>query len=83
MWCSQPYKDAVEIQRLIAKDARKDDCDAKVRCLLARAFKELEELKLRLRMKPAPRPIDTTKTPPKTKRAKGESAFSEKAEGIS
>jgi hypothetical protein len=27
---------------------------------LARAYKELEELKLRLKMKPAPKPIDVT-----------------------
>lgn len=61
MWCSPAYKNAVEIQRLVAKDARNPDTDAKVRCLCARAFKELEELKLRLRMKPAPKPIDVSK----------------------
>lgn len=52
------YCEAVAIQKLIASDAKQGDCEPKVRCLLARAFKELEELKLRLRMKPAPKPVD-------------------------
>lgn len=57
---SQPYKDSVEMQRLLIADARARDCEPRLRCLIARAYKELEELKLRLRMKPAPKPIDTT-----------------------
>jgi hypothetical protein len=69
MWATQPYRDAVAIQRLVAKDAMNEECDPKTRCLLARAYKELEELKLRLKMKPAPKPIDTTKIPQKQKRS--------------
>ncbi len=68
MWATKPYRDAVAIQALVASDAMKDDCDPKTRCLLARAYKELEELKLRIKMKPAPKPIDTTKIPAKTPR---------------
>lgn len=64
----ETYRSALAIQRLVAKDAVNTDCGLRDRCLLARAFKELEELKLRLRMKPAPRPIDTTKLRSHTRR---------------
>ena len=76
---SKTYHDTHAIQRLVLKDAKEEECDPKTRCLLARAFKELEELKLRLRMKPAPKPIDTTKLPTKQKRAHSAAAteFSE------
>lgn len=58
---SAAYRDALAIQRLVARDAKSEEVGPKERCLLARAFKELEELKLRLRMKPAPKPVDVTK----------------------
>ena len=58
MWQSVPYRNAIELQRLIVQDARKDDLKPIIRAGLARAFCELEMLKLRLRMKPAPKPID-------------------------
>jgi hypothetical protein len=61
MWKELNYRDAVAIQRLIASDAKKEDCVPKDRCMLARAYVELEMLKLRLRMKPAPKAIDVTK----------------------
>jgi hypothetical protein len=70
MWATKPYRDAVAIQSLISDDAKMVDCDPKVRCLLSRAFVELETLKLRLRMKPAPKAIDTTKLIPKGQRRK-------------
>lgn len=56
----QAYIDALAIQQLVVKDAKSDGCTPRERCLLARAFKELEELKLRLKMKPAPKPIDVS-----------------------
>lgn len=61
MWAEPNYRNAVAIQRLIASDATKPDCEPKTRCMLARAYVELEMLKLRLRMKPAPKPIDVSK----------------------
>jgi hypothetical protein len=67
MWAPKPYRDAVAIQSLVARDAIDPECGPKERCLLTRAFVELEMLKLRLRMKPAPKPVDTTKLPTKTK----------------
>lgn len=56
----ETYRNALAIQRLVVRDAKADGCEPKVRCLLARAFGELELLKLRLRMKPAPKPIDVS-----------------------
>lgn len=56
---SAPYRGALKIQRLIEADTLK--ATGKELALLARAFVSLEMLKLRLRMKPAPKPIDTTK----------------------
>ncbi len=70
----QAYIDAIEIQQLIVGDAKSGECNPRERCLLARAFKELEELKLRLRMKPAPKPIDVT---PKQPRQSTSATFSE------
>jgi hypothetical protein len=57
---TEPYHSAVELQRLMMGDARKEDLKPLVRAGIARAFVELEMLKLRLRMKPAPKPIDVT-----------------------
>jgi len=54
----QAYIDALEIQQLVVDDAKNEECTRKERCMLARAFKELEELKLRLRMKGPPKPVD-------------------------
>ena len=41
--------------------------------MLGKTFATLEFLKLRLRMKPAPKPIDTTKLQPKQQRATAKS----------
>jgi len=60
MWCTVVYKQALDLQRLLVADSQKPKCTPRERCLLARAFKELEELKLRLRMKPAPKPVDVS-----------------------
>ena len=57
---SQPYHNAVAIQKLITADAKSEKVKPRERCLLARAFVELETLKLRLRMKPAPKPVDVS-----------------------
>ena len=58
---SEPYRNALELQRLVLDKARRDDTKGAVLSGLARAFKELEELKLRLRMKPAPKAIDVSR----------------------
>jgi hypothetical protein len=55
------YKAAVAMQRVILADCLKVETDIKLKPTLARAYKELEELKLRIRMKPAPKPIDVSK----------------------
>lgn len=65
MWCSKPYKDAVDIQRLITATA--PNAEAKDLASLGKTFVALEMLKLRLRMKPAPKPIDVSKDQGKRK----------------
>lgn len=52
------------------KDARKDDLKPITRAAIARAFVDLETLKLRMRMKPAPKAVDvSTFLKPKAKPA--------------
>lgn len=55
------YKAAVDMQRLLLADAKKEECNRRERCLIARAYRELEELKLRLRMKGPPKAVDASK----------------------
>lgn len=55
MWQSKPYRDAVDLQKLIM--AASKDADAKDLAGLGKTFATLEMLKLRLRMKPAPKPV--------------------------
>ena len=64
------------MQRIAHKHAIKEDCEPDTLCNLAKAFISLEMLKLRLRMKPAPKPIDTTKLPAKQRRVE-QQGFSE------
>lgn len=60
MFYTQPYRDAVAIQKVVKAAAVEKDVPRKELSGLARAFVELEMLKLRLRMKPAPKPIDVS-----------------------
>ena len=53
------YKHSVALQRLIMEKA--PESEAKDVASLAKSFVALEMLKLRLRMKPAPKPIDVSK----------------------
>ncbi len=63
MWQSKPYMDALELQRLISATA--PNAEAKDLASLSKSFVALEMLKLRLRMKPAPKPVDVSKVQPK------------------
>ena len=78
MWQSLSYRNAVELQRsIMAAQARAEPKDL---AQLGRAFCALELLKLRLRMKPAPKPIDTTKLPARNgsqSHGRSEPAFAE------
>lgn len=56
---SQPYRDAVAIQRRMMQVL--DSVPIKDLANVAKGYCSLEQLKLRLRMKPAPKPIDTEK----------------------
>ena len=64
------------MQRIAHKHAVSEGCDLESLCNLAKTFISLETLKLRLRMKPAPKPIDTTKLPTKQRRVE-QQGFSE------
>jgi hypothetical protein len=70
---------AVELQGLLMNDARKEDLTASARSQVARAFVELEELKLRLKMKPAPKPIDVSNGLRRKRSTTGANGFSEAA----
>lgn len=56
---SYAYHTAMKLQRLIDKAA--DTATPKELSMMGATFAKIEMLKLRLRMKPAPKPIDTTK----------------------
>ena len=55
------YKNAVAAQRVAMERILKAETSDKTIAQLMRAFVDLEMLKLRLRMKPAPKPIDVSK----------------------
>jgi len=66
MWQTKPYRTAVGLQQLIERAA--PDAEDKDLAALTKSFVALEMLKLRLRMKPAPKPIDVSKPVSKAKR---------------
>jgi hypothetical protein len=55
---TEPYRNAVELQRLIMASARAGDIKPLVLAGISRAFCELEETKRKLAMKPLPKPVD-------------------------
>lgn len=59
MWQTKPYRTAVGLQALIERAA--PEAEDKDLAALTKSFVALEMLKLRLRMKPAPKPIDVSK----------------------
>ena len=58
--CSTAKAQAQELQALLMKDARMEDVKGAVRAQIARAWVDLQEMRLRLAMKPAPKPIDVS-----------------------
>lgn len=57
----KPYHDACALQRLLMSAAESGTTKPSDLAQVARAWDVLEERKRVMRMKPAPRPIDTTK----------------------
>jgi hypothetical protein len=55
-----PYSQALELQDLLMKDAREAMLKPVSRAIVARAWRELEQLKREIKMKPKPKPIDVT-----------------------
>lgn len=51
---------AIELQDLLMSDARSGEVTPAVRAQLARAWVDLQEMRLRLAMKPAPKPVDVS-----------------------
>lgn len=58
---SEAYHNALELQRLVMKDARLESTEPSVRANIARAFVTLEELKRLIRGKPGVKPVDADK----------------------
>lgn len=52
------YRQARELQLLLLDSARDDETTPSALAQVARAFADLEELKLRLKMKGPPKPVD-------------------------
>ena len=67
MYVSEPYRNCVELQRLILNDARSAELKPLVRAGIARAFCELEECKRKLKMKPLPGSLRPTEAKSKRK----------------
>lgn len=59
MWATKPYRDSVALQKQVLAAAK--DCETKELSSLVKSFVMLEYLKLRLRMQPAPKPVDVAK----------------------
>ena len=53
-----PYSQALELQDLLMKDAREAMLKPVSRAIVARAWRELEQLKREIKMKPKPKPVD-------------------------
>lgn len=59
MWAGKAYRRAIELQDVIMDTVH--EAEPKDKASLGKTFVALEMLKLRLRMKPAPKPIDVSK----------------------
>jgi hypothetical protein len=57
---SRAAQDAIELQAIAMRDCLKDETPVHVRAALMRAWVDLQEMRLRLAMKPAPKPIDVS-----------------------
>jgi hypothetical protein len=76
---STAKQQAIELQQLLMDDARTEEKGA-VRAQIARAWVDLQEMQLRLAMKPAPKPIDVS-TLRKAKRKAPDAPFSDPSNG--
>jgi hypothetical protein len=62
---------AIELQDIALRDCRAETTPVHIRAALMRAWVDLQEMRLRLAMKPAPKPIDVSTLHPKPKRTAG------------
>jgi hypothetical protein len=60
VYATEPYRNALSLQRIVLEAATKPECQIRDLPGLARAFCELEECKRKLKMRPLPKPIDVT-----------------------
>jgi hypothetical protein len=76
-----PYSQALELQDLLMKDAREATLKPVSRAIVARAWRDLEDMKRRIRGKADPKPVDVAQAVEAKRRAKQQSAqFSEPTE---
>lgn len=67
---------AIELQKLLMEDARNEEKGA-VRAQIARAWVDVQEMRLRLAMKAPPKPIDTLLLKKQRKPKSNDSPFSD------
>jgi hypothetical protein len=80
---TQPYHDAVAFQRLIKSKAADPNVTPAALSALARAWDVLEERKRIFRMKPKPKPLDTTRHDQPSRRKNEHAAdFTEEKESL-
>lgn len=80
MWATEPYRRAIQMQRVIAAQALEPGTKPLERASLARVWCELEETKRKLRMKPLPKAIEVTaQGKPKSKSRAGEHRLPDEA----
>lgn len=68
--CSTAFSQAVAMQRMLLADALSPKTPARERAQVARAWKDLEEQKRILRMKPAPKAVDANEYKERQKKRK-------------
>ena len=64
----------LELQELLMGDARCGDVKGVARAQIARAWVDLQEMRLRLAMKPAPKPVDVSDRQPAARRRRAKAA---------
>ncbi len=80
MYASEPYRNAVALQRLLIDTANAVDSKPLERASCARAFVELEEMKRKIAMRPLPKPVDVSKLGKGKRKAQSGPAYQEPIE---
>ena len=81
MFYTEPYRNAVLLQRLMVDTAKSTESKPLERASCARAFVELEEMKRKIAMRPLPKAIDVSKAPGRGRRSRAKDASFEEPAG--